>query len=185
MARIGRIVVLWAALPAAFIGAFLVVFFGPGQPVRADAAACKAVLDSVIKQASVPVHQKITIENAAAPGRKIDSELIRTGDTLYMQIRGQWTKRPYDPAKAAEDARTAMQKAEHDCTRTGSESVGGQAADVYAVHSHGPEGDSQSKVWISSSSGLPLRQHTEMTAQGHKMQHEATYDYANVKAPIQ
>src|SRR5690349_237582 len=105
--------------------ALVVAFFGPivggTGMARADEAACKAVIASVIKQASVPVHQKISIESAAAPGRKIDSELIRTGDTLYMQIRGQWTKRPYDPAKATADARAAMEKAEHDCTKVRSE----------------------------------------------------------------
>jgi hypothetical protein len=176
MAVLGRIL-----LPTAL----LVAFFGPAGMAHADEAACKAVLDSVIKQASMPVHQKITIESAAAPGRRIDSEVIRTGDTLYMQMRGQWTKRPYDPAKAAEDARGAMQKSEHECTKVRSEVVGGQPADLYSVRSHGPDGDSQSQVWISTASGLPLRQHTEMSAQGHKMQHDASYDYANVKAPIQ
>ena len=90
---------------------------------RADDAACQAVLQSVIKQAAVPVHQKITIESAAAPGKPIQSETIHLGDTLYLQIQGRWMTRPYDAARAAQDARQAMAKAEHTCTRVRSEST--------------------------------------------------------------
>ena len=38
-------------------------------PAGADDAACQAVLQAAIKQAAVPVHQKVTIESAAAPGK--------------------------------------------------------------------------------------------------------------------
>ena len=161
---------------------------GVCRAAYADEAACKAVLDAVIKQAGVPVHQKISIESAAAPGRRIESELIRLGDTLYMQMRGQWMKRPYDAAKAQQDAREAMHKSQHECTRLRSEAVGGQAAELYEVRSHGPEGNSEAQIWISSSSGLPLRQHTEMAtaaaAGGQKSRHDVSFDYADVKAPI-
>ena len=97
-----------------------------GREAVADDAACQAVLDAVIKQATIPVHQKISIESASMPGKTLQSEMIRTGDTLYMQIRGQWTSRPYDGQKAVNDARQAMQKAEHNCTRVRSETVNGQ-----------------------------------------------------------
>ena len=95
-----------------FVVALGTVLGASGRGAVADEAACQAVLDAIVKQAAVPVHQKISIESAAAPGKPLQSELIRTGDTLYMQIRGQWTSRPYDSQKAANDARAAMQKAE-------------------------------------------------------------------------
>ncbi len=69
----------------------------------------------------------MSIESAAAPGKPLLSEIIRTGDKMYMQIRGQWTSRPYDNQKAATDAREAMQKARHTCTRLRNEAVDGQA----------------------------------------------------------
>ena len=109
----------------------------------ADDAACQAVLDAVIKQATIPVHQKISIESAAAPGKALQSEMIRTGDTLYMQVRGQWTSRPYDGQKAANDARQAMQNAEHSCTRVRSEAVDGQAADLYSVEAKTASGGTE------------------------------------------
>jgi hypothetical protein len=155
-----------------------------GGRAQADDAACKAVLDAVIKQATVPVHQKISIESAAAPGKTLQSEMIRIGDTLYMQIRGQWTSRPYDGQKAANDARQAMQKAEHTCTRVRSEAVDGQAAELYSVQAKTASGGTASQIWISSASGLPLRQHTVMPEHGGgRGQHDVSFDYTNVRAP--
>ena len=151
---------------------------------RADDAACQAVLQAVLKQTAVPVHQKVTIESAAAPGKPIQSEVIHVGDTLYMQVRGQWMARPYDAAKAADDARQAMTKGEHDCTRAGSEAVDGQPAELYRVQAKTATGGSDSQIWISSASGLPLRQTVTMLEQGTvKLKHEVRSDYTNVRAP--
>ncbi|MGZ5908379.1 MAG: hypothetical protein ACXWLB_00815 [Reyranella sp.] len=155
-----------------------------GREAVADDAACQAVLDAVIKQATIPVHQKVSIESASMPGKTLQSEMIRTGDTLYMQIRGQWTSRPYDGQKAVNDARQAMQKAEHNCTRVRSETVDGQPADLYSVEAKTASGGTDSQIWISPASGLPLRQHTVMLEQGSaKAQHDVRFDYANVRAP--
>ena len=96
---------------------FATVLASIGVPARADDAACQAVLQAVLKQTAAPVHQKVTIETAAAPDKPMQNEMIRLGDTLYMQARGQWMARPYDAAKAADDARQAMTKGEHSCTR--------------------------------------------------------------------
>jgi hypothetical protein len=155
-----------------------------GRDAAADDAACQTVLDAIIQQAAVPVHQKISIESAAAPGKPLQSKMIRTGDTLYMQVRGQWTSRPYDGEKAVNDARAAMQKAEHSCSRVRSEAVDGQPAELYSVQSKTVSGGTDSQIWISHASGLPLRQHTVMLEQGSaKGQHDVRFDYTNVAAP--
>ena len=173
--------VIGRRLPLLVLGTALGVL---GWEARADDAACQAVLDAVIKQATVPVHQKISIESAAAPGKALQSEMIRTGDTLYMQVRGQWTSRPYDGQKAASDARQAMQKAEHSCTRVRSEALDGQPADLYSVEAKTASGGTNSQIWISSASGLPLRQHTVMLEQDSaKAQHDVRFDYTDVRAP--
>jgi outer membrane lipoprotein-sorting protein len=103
---------------------------------------------------------------------------------MYMQLQGRWMARPYDGQKIASDARQAMDKSGHDCTRAGSEAVEGQPADLYVVRSKTAQGTSESKIWISPSSGLPLRQHTTLiegaTASG---KHDVVYDYKDVKAP--
>jgi hypothetical protein len=160
------------------------VLFALASPAAADNAACEAVLQAVIKQTTVPVHQKITIESAASPGKPLQSELIHLGDTLYMQIQGRWMTRPYDAAKVAEDARQAMVNAEHSCTLVRSEAIDGQAAELYGVTGKTPTGTSESQIWISRASGLPLRQQTTIQEQGKtRVQHEVRFDYADVKAP--
>jgi hypothetical protein len=171
-----------ARLPsvAVFAAAFCVV----GAGARADDAACQAVLQAVLKQTAAPVHQKVTIETAAAPDKPMHNEMIRLGDTLFMQVRGQWMARPYDAAKAADDARQAMIKGEHSCTRVRSEAVDGQPAELYRVQSKTATGGSDSQIWISTASGLPLRQTITMLEQGTvKLKHEVRSDYTNVRAP--
>ena len=156
-----------------------------GSNAHADDAACQAVLQSVIKQAAVPVHQKITIESAAAPGKPIQSETIHLGEMLYMQVQGRWMTRPYDAAKAAEDARQAMTKAEHSCTRVRSEAVGSiRRALQRAEQDADRRSPAVRQIWIATGAGVPLRQATTITEQGAvKMKHEVRFDYANVAAP--
>ena len=151
--------------------------------VRADDAACQAVLAAVVKQTTVPTHQKITIESAAVPGKPIQSEIIHVGDTLYMETRGQWTASPYDAAKAAENVRQAMQKAEHSCTRLGSEPIDGQLAELYSVKSKSESSGSDAQIWISSATGLPLRHKATMEQGAKQVRSEVRYDYTDVRAP--
>ncbi len=57
-----------------FIVALGTVLGASGRDAVADEAACQTVLDAIVKQAAVPVHQKISIESAAAPGKPLQSE---------------------------------------------------------------------------------------------------------------
>lgn len=156
-----------------------------GGSAWAGDAECKAILESVTRQASLPVRQKGSMESSQAPGRKFESEMVRTADTLYLQMNGQWHKRPYDPARTVADAQEAMSRSKHSCELVRRDQVGGQPADLYRVHSEGPQGTSDAEMWIGVASGLPLRQRTQMTPPGGaRMQHDVTYEYTNVKAPI-
>ncbi|MDB5487489.1 MAG: hypothetical protein JWQ58_1204 [Reyranella sp.] len=148
---------------------------------RADDAACKTVLDAVIKQAGMPVRQIITIETAASPGKPLKSEIIRLSDTLYMQVGNQWVARPYDSQKAVSDSRQSMQKAAHTCARLRNDAVDGKQATVYSVQTKGEQGTTESEIWIGAD-GLPVRQHTDMQGPS-KSRHEVRFDYTNVTAP--
>ena len=148
---------------------------------RSDDAACQAVLDAVIKQAGVPVRQFITIESAASPGKPLKSEMIRTGDTIYMQIGGQWVARPYDSQKAVSDSRQAMQKAAYTCARLRRDTVDGKPATLYSVQTKSEQGTTDAEIWIAAD-GLPIRQHTDMQGP-NKTRHEVRFDYTKVTAP--
>lgn len=169
-----------------FVATAIVFAIGPSGGIAwAGDAECKAILEAVGKQASLPVRQKAVMESSQAPGRKFESEMIRTADALYMQINGQWHKRPYDPAKTIAEAQEAMSKSKHSCELVKRDEVNGQAADLYKVHSEGPQGVVDAEMWIGVASGLPLRQRTQMAPpSGTRMQHDVTYEYGNVKAPV-
>ena len=142
------------------------------------------MLQAVLKQTAAPVHQKVTIETAAAPDKPMQNEMIRLGDTLYMQVRGQWMARPYDAAKAADDARQAMTKGEHSCTRVRSEAVDGQPAELYRVQSKTATGGSDFAdldLDRVRPAAAPDRHH----AGAGRGQAEArgALDYTNVRAP--
>lgn len=172
MARIGRGLSVFVPLMTLGLSA---------GGARADDAACQAVLEAVIKQAGVPVRQMITIESAASPGKPLKSEIIRLGDTLYMQIGSQWVTRPYDSQKAVSDSRQSMQKATHTCARVRSDAVDGKQATLYSVQTKGEQGTTNSEIWIGAD-GLPIQQHTDMQGPS-KSRHEVRFDYANVTAP--
>ena len=154
------------------------------REANADDAACQAVLDAVIKQATIPVHQKISIESAAAPGKALQSEMIRTDDTLYMQVRGQWTSRPM----TARRLQTTRGRRCRKRTTTARAYVAKRSTANLQIFSASKQrlcsGGTESQIWISHASGLPLRQHTVMLEQGNaKGQHDVRFDYADVTAP--
>jgi len=150
---------------------------------HADEADCKVVLDAILKLTRTPVHQTISVESAASPGKPLLSEIVRTQSTMYTQVRGQWMARPYDAKKAAQDAAQTMQKAQHTCSRVRSEAVDGHAAELYSVQSRTEQSTVDSQIWISTSTGLPLRQHTEMSGAA-KGRHDVRFDYTKVRAPM-
>lgn len=160
------------------------VLTAPTGPTRAGEADCTAILDATVKMAITPTHQKISITR---PGGKppIESDVIRIEDTMYMQVAGHWVSRPYDGPKLGADMRQALATHQHTCSKDAGETVDGQPADVYRIETVTPQGKSQSKIWISPSSGLPLRQHTVL-AEGAAANgaHDVRYDYTNVTPPV-
>jgi hypothetical protein len=154
-----------------------------GGAAHAGEADCTAILDAIVKMSTTPVRQKVSI---LMPGGRppLQSEVLHTKDTMYMQVAGHWAARPYDGAKIAADARQALAASEHTCSRDGSEPVDGQPATVYRMETATPKGKSQAKIWIAPTSGLPLRQHTILiegaTANG---EHDVHFDYINITPP--
>jgi len=91
-------------------------------------------MQAVLKQAAVPVHQKVTSESAAAPGKPMQNEMIRLGDTLTCR-RAPWMARPTTPRRRRMMPGRPYQGRAH-CTRVRSEAVDGQPAELYRVQSN-------------------------------------------------
>lgn len=150
---------------------------------RAD--DCSAVTEALLKLATTPVHETVLVDRSGTPdGTSIRSELIQTGDTRYVQIRGKWVSRPYDARKEAADLKDRMQSEKRICSKERSEAVDGEDADVYAVHTTTDSGDTDMRVWLSTARNLPLKVVGEQGGDGPaKIRHEIHMDYVNVSAP--
>lgn len=182
MTRVALLSVLAAAIAApAFAPAFAPQApDGASARPSADAPAgpCKVVFDAMLKETTTPRHL-VTTRAGAPPG-----ESIGTSDAIYVKMRGGWKKSPLTPqamrAQQEENIRSATSTA---CTALPDEIVNGAPAAVWHAHYEQPDlGVSESKVWISKATGLPLR--TEVSVQaGQKTSVVTTFDYDHIVAP--
>ncbi|MGA9826760.1 MAG: hypothetical protein WBQ57_00250 [Rhodanobacteraceae bacterium] len=157
-----------------------------GATTAADAGTnCQPVFDALQKMAVTPVHEYIH-RTAAFMEAPSDSEVVITGNAMYLQISGKWRSIPYDSQQRAQEIRQSAATRHTVCTRLGDESVGAEAAAVYGTHDDQGEGSTvDGMLWVSKSRGLLLRQTIDMDVGGkHGKSHtDIHFDYANVHAP--
>jgi hypothetical protein len=139
-------------------------------------------------------HQQMMLGLLTATGRVLtteanDNALGVYGDQFaaalaiqpdYLLVNGKWTSHPIDVKKEAGETAAAMKARSQTCTRLGEETLAGQAAKVYAVHSN--DADADSKVWIANASGLLLGQDIANDGAGGNGM-SIRYDYANIQPP--
>jgi outer membrane lipoprotein-sorting protein len=118
------------------------------------------------------------------------SEVIAIGTDSYSRLNdGKWTKMPAGQALNINDMRGKMMNdavaAMKDFEAAGKESVNGKDTLVYTFNStYG--GESNSKIWVSTASGLPLKVDTDGSYGGTKVQISIIYDYdkeTKIEAP--
>lgn len=149
---------------------------GAGTNAFAEADACNPIVDAMAKQAITPYHRYQTTTAADKSGKSRESESINTATMHYLKFGGKWSARPYDGKKNAADIVESMNSNKTTCSRVGEESVDGQAATLYRAHNPGMP---DNQIWVSTSSGLPLRQVADTGVEHMEMR----YDYTNVQAP--
>ncbi len=146
---------------------------------QAPGAACKPVYDAMLNALSTPNHLVIVTNG------KVEGEEITIGNTMYVKVGGQWMKSPMTTQDViAQEQENIKNITSESCTKMPDETVNGAAAVVYQTqHERKEAGATQAKIWISESTGLPLR--TDVGQQGgQKADVSMRFDYDNVKAPI-
>lgn len=164
-------------------------------PAARAADACEPVYNASIKLLQTPHHAYLTMTHSDEQMRNSDtfkratgkamyagkvetSETIFDGTTSYLLHRGKWMRSPVQPSVLLEDAREKSKTHPATCTMVGNQSIDGQATTLYKVHEK--ETDMDEQIWISRSSGLPVRAKSESAdGSGGDMR----YDYTNVHAP--
>lgn len=158
------------------------------RPARAAAVdpACKPVLDSMAKQYSTPVHLYTTEVAAFRGGKPRSSEAIFAGGTIYVQVRGKWTRSPMSLEEMRRQREENIRNAKSmSCRYLRDEAVNGEAAAVYSSQSETEEAKSSSTLWVSKRTGLPLKNEIDIDTGGKEgKQHDSVrYDYSNVRPP--
>jgi hypothetical protein len=161
---------------AIVLGVVAVFEYGP-----AHAAGCPAIEAASIKQATTPYH--MTMDRGEMGGSR--SELIQTATTTYALIREKWVSIPYDPQERIKDMKESAEDQKIACQSVGHETVDGQRTDHYTAQTTSDEGTSSGDVWISSDTGLIVREHMTLTEDGKKTTRDVRFDYSNVIAPAE
>lgn len=167
-------------------GAFVL---GVGAPLRAQSAECATLATTTSKVYEKPVHI-YTIDSAQTDaqlhgGRPTVSEVIWTGTAEYLQHRGKWMKSPIAVGAMRRAPKDASAKVKATCSRLRDESVNGEQAAVWRIHSETEAGATDTDLWVSRSSGMALKSDMRMDVGGSlgKSHIVSRYEYTNVRAP--
>lgn len=159
----------------------------PGATALAQAgvydASCQPVKTAMV--AMVKTNRYRATGTMTSGGKAYPIERIFVGDTLYMGSAGHWSRTAVAPQDRI-DAGQGLGLRYYGCRTVGNESVNGEAAIVYEVHSDvkQPKIHTDSKIWISTKSGLPLRVDSDTGDGSSKMHGSMLFTYgASVRAP--
>ncbi len=163
----------------------LVAFFLSITSAHASDPACAQLMAAMQKLAITPNHQFMIRTAAFDKGQKL-SEVIITDTTMYLQVAGKWQSRPYDPKKSVQDLTAVGDTPGLTCLVASDETIDGQSASLIRSQQRQEDGDTvDGQMWISKSTGLPLRQIIDMDVGGTlgKSHMKERFEYTQVQAP--
>lgn len=141
--------------------------------------ACQPLVDAERKEIVTPHHMYVVRAGAT-------SELISTGGVTYIQVHGAWRRSPMSPTFALAQLQENLDSATaFSCRHAGAESVAGVPTIVYTAHVENQGVKADTRTWVATATGLPLKQEEDMEIDGTPgTTHQSTrWDYTNVRAP--
>lgn len=148
--------------------------------------ACKAILDANDKLFATPFHMYMTQTTPAIEnGKPVASETVFAGGAEYVLINGKWSPSPVSQEELKALEQRNRKTARMTCHYVHDESVSGEKAALYTSHGESAHGKNDNQIWISRTTGLILRQETDMdTGRANGKAHlSVRYEYSNVQAP--
>jgi hypothetical protein len=146
--------------------------------------SCQPVFDALTKLATTPKHSYST---HIANGKPVISESIYAQGKSFIRVDGKWMNSRMGPKEILEQEAENRKNATTTCQVVRQESVNGQAATVYSLHSKSEDAIEDAQMWISKSTGLLLRQEIDLDAGegGAAKNHLSTrYEYGNIQPPM-
>jgi hypothetical protein len=166
-----------------------------GATPLAAQTGCQPVEDAMNKVMTLPTHIYVAMTPVLNNGVKprvqdtSSSETIYVGGTMYSKFRGSWSRGDWTPQQVMKQEQENRQKSKYSCNFLRNESVNGETAAVYNMHSERSDLGhitSDDQIWISKSKGLPLREEGDIDSGGPagKHHHSVRYEYTNVQPPL-
>ena len=167
-----------------------------GSTPLAAQSGCQPVDDAMNKVMTVPSHiygaMTPILSNGSTPrpSDTVHNETIYLGGSAYVKVGGKWSRSEWTPQRIMKQEQENREKSKSTCRYLRDESVNGEAANVYSLHSERSDVGqmqvtSDGEVWISKSKGLPLRHEMDIDAgHGTKDHHSTRYEYTNVQPPL-
>ena len=166
----------------------LTAFLTAAPAFSAD-GGCTVPFDSAKKIVTTPAHGYSTLTSSDRPNQPHVTEIIYTGGmngTIFVKSGGRWVRSPLTPAQYLKQEDENIRDAKTSCRYLRDESVNGEAAAVYSVHSDNGGIIGDGTVWISKARGLTLKEEMDMDTGGGpsgKSHSSERFDYSNVRPP--
>lgn len=146
--------------------------------------SCHPVLEALTKIVTTPSHSYST---HTMTGKATTGETIYTQGKIFVRVNGKWTKSPEDPKQVLDQEAEGRKHGTATCQIVREETVNGQPASVYSLHSKTENATEAAQMWIAKGSGLPLREEIDMDVGGGttgKSHISIHYEYGNIQPPM-
>ncbi len=145
---------------------------------------CGAVFDALTKVVTTPNHSYST---RTTNGKPLISERIYTQGKAFIRVNGKWMAIREDTAEILRQEADNRKHGTATCRAIREESVDGQGATLYSLHSETEYATQEAQMWIAKSTGLPLREEMDTDVGAGKLgkSHLSTrYEYSNIQPPM-
>jgi hypothetical protein len=155
------------------------------SPPAHAADSCQPVFDAIAKLITTPSHS-YTTSTAANGGKTRTAETIMTQGKKYIRGNGKWMDTSVTTAEVLEQERENEKNGKATCQLLRSEAVNGEAAVVYSLSRQTAGFKEDAQIWISKSTGIPLREEQDVDMGGEigKAHNSARFEYGNVQPPM-
>jgi hypothetical protein len=148
--------------------------------------SCQPAFDALTKALTTPHHVYTTETTPGLHGGKPQQrEMIYLPGKIYLRVGNKWITHPFDPKVMLRQEEENRKNGKATCQFMRNESTNGEAAALYSMQSESEDTKENAQVWISKSTGLPLREELDMDIgdSGGQTHDSTRYEYGNIQPP--
>jgi len=147
---------------------------------RSEEGSCRVLQESFAKLESTSTHIYSSVFDGV-DGTTTSLEMIQVRGVVYAKTADGWMKTALTPKDMVGES--LQPRVGGSCVFEKDDSLNGQSVAKFRVQSQG--NDAKGQVWISKSSGLPVRQDIEIKSNGNgrNTRTSTRFEYKDVVAP--